>query len=141
MKWKQFSFTVKNPGIRNEYYTLYDKTPYGFFKIFVKDDIISNFVHQTNVYEEQQLQQKTVFPKSRSKPWTAVDNIELRNIFGNLIWMGLLKAPQLRDKIPYGFFKIFVTDDIVSNIVHQTNVFVEQQLQQKTVTPKSRTKP
>lgn len=94
---KTFEFNVSSTGIKHEYYNLFDKNPYDFYKIFITDDIITKIVQQTNLYAQQKLVQKTPSQKSKSKSWVATDAREMEIFFGILIWMGLVKTPQLRD--------------------------------------------
>lgn len=93
---KSFPFDDKNVGIKPEYYNLFEKEPIDFYKLFVTDDVIRHIVNETNIYAQQKLNLKRP-KKSKTKPWTPTDKKEIEKFFGIIIWMGLLKEPQLRD--------------------------------------------
>ncbi|KAG5874317.1 hypothetical protein JTB14_010518 [Gonioctena quinquepunctata] len=65
---KKFDFleTENGTGFKAELYeTMYNKTPYDFYKLFVNDDIINLMVTETNRYADQCIE-KTVYRNARS---------------------------------------------------------------------------
>ncbi|KAG5869232.1 hypothetical protein JTB14_035668 [Gonioctena quinquepunctata] len=64
---KKFDFleTENGTGFKAELYeTMYNKTPYDFYKLFVNDDIINLMVTETNRYADQCIE-KTVYRNAR----------------------------------------------------------------------------
>jgi hypothetical protein len=90
---KVFDFDV---GVKAEFYIMYQKDPYDFYKLFVTDDIIEHIAEQTNPYAQQQLRHKGPFQSKKSKPWAPTNTEEIEHFFIIILWMGLL-TPQLRD--------------------------------------------
>ncbi|KAJ8918439.1 hypothetical protein NQ315_008136 [Exocentrus adspersus] len=65
--------------------------------------------------------------------WGPVDGASL-NRFGFTVNEVGIKSElykQLRNKRPYDFFKVFITDDIISYMVEQTNIYADQSLRNK----------
>jgi hypothetical protein len=91
---KVFGFDA---GVKAEFYNMYQKDPYDFYKLFVTDDIIEHIAKQTNLYAQQQLRHKGPFQSKKSEPWAPTNTEEIEHFFGIILWMGLLKTPQLRD--------------------------------------------
>jgi hypothetical protein len=85
---KVFDFDV---GVKAEFYIMYQKDPYDFYKLFVTDDIIEHIAEQTNPYAQQQLRHKGPFQSKKSKPWAPTNTEEIEHFFGIILWMGLLK--------------------------------------------------
>nr|CAH7758956.1 unnamed protein product [Callosobruchus chinensis] len=99
-KLKNFNFQSQNSGIRDEFFTMYDKAPYDFYRLFLTDEILELITEQTNIYANQKANNKDPSRKSKSKPWVPTlptNTEEIKTFFGIIIWMGLLKLPQLRD--------------------------------------------
>nr|CAI5852091.1 unnamed protein product [Callosobruchus analis] len=96
-KLKNFNFQCQNSGIRDEFFTMYDKAPYDFYRLFLTDEILELITEQTNIYANQKANNKDPSRKTKSKPWVPTNTEEIKTFFGIIIWMGLFKLPQLRD--------------------------------------------
>ncbi|KAJ8968491.1 hypothetical protein NQ314_002279 [Rhamnusium bicolor] len=94
---KKISFNENSTGFRAELYeTMYNKTPYDFYKLFVNDDIINLIVTETNRYAAQRIA-KNVHPNARVKSWKPTNAEEIEKLLGTILWMGVCPYPQLQN--------------------------------------------
>ena len=63
-----------------------------FYLLLVTETIFQEIAHQTNLYAAQVLSQKR---SSRLNQWIPTTKNEIKRLFGLLIWMDLVKLPQL----------------------------------------------
>jgi hypothetical protein len=70
---KVFGFDA---GVKAEFYNMYQKDPYDFYKLFVTDDIIEHIAKQTKLYAQQQLRHKGPFQSKKSKPWAPTNTMD-----------------------------------------------------------------
>lgn len=96
---KQFDCTA--PGgirvsdeVRNNYR---EGTPYDFYKIFLSNDMLQLIVEETNRYAQQMKTSENLPPKSRINKWVDTDDKQIEKLMGIIMWMGLVKLPQLKD--------------------------------------------
>lgn len=95
---QSFDFIVQNVGVHPEICQNYtNKTPIDFFCLFVTDDIFDLMVVETNRYANQNLHNPHLEPKARLRQWKDTDPQEMRIFFGIVLWMGLVKYPNLQN--------------------------------------------
>jgi len=63
-----------------------------FYLLFVTEEMFQDIVEQTNIYAMQTLAQKR---SCRLNKWIPTNKCEIRKLFGLLIWMGLVKLPEI----------------------------------------------
>lgn len=84
-------------GINPDYSkTMVDCTPYDFWKLFVKDEVINKLVTETNRYADQQKNLRlNIKPNARINKWVDVDFNEMQKFLGVILYMGLNPLPTL----------------------------------------------
>lgn len=68
--------------------------PADFYALLVPDSVFDHIVEETNRFAEQ-VMAKTPNKSCRLKKWQPTNCFEMKRFFGILIWMGLVKLPQL----------------------------------------------
>lgn len=63
-----------------------------FYLLFITEEIFEDIAEQTNIYATQILSQKR---SSRLNQWIPTNKFEIKKLFGLLIWMGLVKLPEI----------------------------------------------
>lgn len=76
--------------------TMQQASPYDFWTLFVDDEIITYLVAQTNLYAAQKSQQQQK-DFARLRQWKDVDENEMRQFLGIVMWMGMVKQPSIFD--------------------------------------------
>lgn len=74
--------------------TLQNGTPLDFYHCIVSHDIINIIVKETNRFAAQQLASKTFSPYARLNKWYDTNECEIKQLFGLLIWTGLVSLPS-----------------------------------------------
>ncbi|CAK9821241.1 PiggyBac transposable element-derived protein 4 [Anthophora retusa] len=63
-----------------------------FYLLFVTEEMFEDIAEQTNIYAMQVLTQKR---SCRLDKWIPTNKSEIKKLFGLLIWMGLVKLPEI----------------------------------------------
>lgn len=74
--------------------TLQNGTPLDFFLCIVSNDIIKKIFTESNRYAAQQLRCKTISPHARLSKWYDTNELEIKQLFGLLLWTGLVSLPS-----------------------------------------------
>lgn len=61
----------------------------------VPDEIFEKIAAETNIFAQQQLHDLSSKPKSRYNDWKATSKKEIKQLFGLILYMGLVKLPQI----------------------------------------------
>lgn len=92
----QSKFTpLYNEEIRNVNLLPSDE-PVKYFLLFV-EDILETSTNQTNIYANQVIADTIVSRQSRLNNWVPTTIDEMKKFFGLLLWMGVVKYPQLHN--------------------------------------------
>jgi len=84
-----------NAGINPDLFdTLMHGTPLDFYTLIVNDEIINKIVIETNKFAAQQKASKSLSPFARINKWFDTDETEIKQLFGLLIWTGLVSLPS-----------------------------------------------
>ncbi|KAF0687698.1 piggyBac transposable element-derived protein 4-like, partial [Aphis craccivora] len=84
-----------NAGINSDLFdTLMHGTPLDFYTLIVNDEIINKIVIETNKFAAQQKASKSLSPFARINKWFDTDETEIKQLFGLLIWTGLVSLPS-----------------------------------------------
>ena len=70
-------------------------SPFQFFSLYVDDDLINHFVHQTNKYAREFIATAQLAACSRARAWTETNPAEMRIFLGIVFLMGIVKKPDL----------------------------------------------
>lgn len=65
-----------------------------YFSLLVPDNMFETIANETNLYAQQCLS-KTLKPKSRANEWKPTSKNEIKQLFGLILYMGLVKLPQI----------------------------------------------
>ncbi|XP_046969102.1 piggyBac transposable element-derived protein 4-like [Vanessa cardui] len=85
-----------------------NKSAYEFFGLMVSDDILQEIVECTNLFAIQKIASKEEVSKhARLRRWTPTDLAEIKQFFGILLFMGLVKISRLSD--------YWSTDEVLSH--------------------------
>lgn len=75
-----------------------NKSAYGFYGLMVSDKIFQEIVECTNLFAIHKIASKEEVSKfARLRRWTPTDLAEIKQFFGILLFMGLVKLPRLAD--------------------------------------------
>lgn len=72
-----------------------NSSPEEVYALLVDNDIIDYLVLETNRYASQKINQEQISSGSRLKKWRDTDRVEMMNFFGIVMWIGLVKMPNL----------------------------------------------
>lgn len=65
-----------------------------YFSVLVPDILFETIATETNLFAQQTLS-KTLKPKSRAHDWRPTTKDEIKQLFGLILYMGLVKLPQI----------------------------------------------
>ena len=74
-----------------------DARPVDYLLLFWSDEILEIIVNETNNYAASILNKSNVTRTSRISRWTPLDIPELKRFLANIIFMGIVRMPSLRD--------------------------------------------
>lgn len=95
---KIFDFIPQEVGIDPEICRNYvGKNPVDFFCLFITDEIFDLMVLETNRYAHQNIDNPNLEPKARLRQWKDTNPAEMKRFFGILLWMGLVRYPNLQN--------------------------------------------
>jgi len=98
-----------NSGINPDLFdTLMHGSPLDFYLLIVNDEIINKIVIETNRFAAQEKASKLLSPFSRINKWFDTDMTEIKQLFGLLIWTGLVGLPTY--ELYWSCSKIFATN-------------------------------
>lgn len=69
--------------------------PSTFFSLFFDEEIINLLVVETNRYANDKLSEPGLSRNARVRKWKDVDQKEMKKLFGIIMWMGLVKMPNI----------------------------------------------
>ena len=72
-------------------------TPYGYFSLFVTDEVLSIIVEETNRNAQQYISSHRIRRHSRLSKWKDTDMKETKKFLGLVIYMGVVKYPSISD--------------------------------------------
>lgn len=82
-----------NPALAD---MLANGTPEDFYFALMDDNIFQHIADQTNIYATQTLMNlDDITPSSRIHKWTPTDLSEIKRLFGLILYMGIVKIPNL----------------------------------------------
>lgn len=95
---KIFDFSETKPGVNEDILSNFkEKKEVDFYKIFVSDDLINYMVSETNRYAQHMKSQANTLPHARIKSWYDTTYDEMKIFLAALLWMGIVRLPQVRD--------------------------------------------
>jgi len=104
-----FDADKTNSGINPDLFdTLMHGSPLDFYLLIVNDEIINKIVIETNRFAAQQKASKINSPFSRINKWFDTDIKEIKQLFGLLIWTGLVVLPTY--ELYWSCSEIFATN-------------------------------
>lgn len=68
-------------------------SPIDFYLLFLNEEIIQMIVNQTNLYAKQVMKKDK---SERSSKWIPTNIHEIKQLFGLIMWMGLVKLPTIQ---------------------------------------------
>ncbi|KAK3756836.1 hypothetical protein RRG08_048882 [Elysia crispata] len=80
-----------NPGVKVD---VTNFKPADFFALYINDDLLNNFVIQTNLYAEEYIRTTEIPPSSRVHRWVETDVGEMKTFIGLCLLMGVIKKPD-----------------------------------------------
>lgn len=93
---KTFDFTAQNVGIRPDIYENFrNNSPLHFFFMFLDDEVFELMTTETNRYAAQKLADPKLEVNARLRKWKDTNPEELKIFIGILLWMGLVRMPNL----------------------------------------------
>ncbi|KAL4152941.1 hypothetical protein QTP88_000774 [Uroleucon formosanum] len=104
-----FNTDTTNSGINPDLFeTLVHGSPLDFYMLIVNDEIINKIVIETNRFAAQLKASRLVSPFSRINKWFDTDVAEMKQLFGLLIWTGLVGLPSY--ELYWSSSKVFATN-------------------------------
>jgi len=90
-----FNPDITNSGINPDLFdVLMHGSPLDFYMLIVDSKIINNIVNETNKFAAQQKEAKLTSPFARLNKWYDTNVAEIKQLFGILIWTGLVALPS-----------------------------------------------
>ncbi|CAI6371956.1 unnamed protein product [Macrosiphum euphorbiae] len=90
-----FNPDITNSGINPDLFdVLMHGSPLDFYMLIVDSKIINNIVIETNKFAAQQKEAKLTSPFARLNKWYDTNVTEMKQLFGILIWTGLVVLPS-----------------------------------------------
>ncbi|XP_047345311.1 piggyBac transposable element-derived protein 4-like [Vespa velutina] len=68
-------------------------SPIDFYSLFLNEEIIQMIVNQTNLYANQMMERNQ---SERLSKWIPTNIHEIKQLFGLIMWMGLVKLPTIQ---------------------------------------------
>lgn len=92
-------FFTETPGLKpySLRHSLSSAGPSNFYSLMVPEAIFERITKETNIYANQVISKNTMKRASRMTKWTDTNKSKLKNFFGLVIYMGLVKLPKLSD--------------------------------------------
>ncbi|KAF7414956.1 hypothetical protein HZH68_003445 [Vespula germanica] len=69
------------------------RSPIDFYSLFFNEEIIQMIVNQTNLYANQMIEKNQ---SERLSKWIPTNIHEIKQLFGLIMWMGLVKLPTIQ---------------------------------------------
>lgn len=95
---KIFDFSEPEAGVSKDVMENFkEKKELDFYKIFVTDDLLNYMVTETNRYAQQMKSQNNNSRHARIKSWHDTTYDEMKFFLATIMWMGLVRLPQVRN--------------------------------------------
>lgn len=77
--------------------TMVNKSPADFYSLYVTDAMLNCIVAATNKYAIEQITKSEASAGARIRQWVPTNIVELKKLFGLVLFMGVVKLPKLSD--------------------------------------------